>query len=252
MEAAFEIEFNGKIWDSAYEDGIICLETKNTETKKTTFHLLDLKQVDIISSFHSPLDEFFCGLDTYQNKQTIIHGFDQNQNILTKGISIHDLQGEVLFTSPDYLFELATKEVVLVTDKDQQLLKVEKNTPVPLTNPIELDEVTSNGTITPIHYTAEDSHFLTIQTFLAQNFQLNPLKGLDYLEHDGKIIISFYLSVGNALRNIIYVLNPHGELLFEDIQDDKLTGIGISTFFVIENRLYYIKTKNLFVGVDLI
>lgn len=251
MEVAFEIEFDGKIWDSAYEDGIICLETKNTETKQTTFHLLDLNQIDILSSFHSPLDEFFCGLDTYQNKQTIIHGFDQNQNILTKGISIHDLQGDVLFTSPDYLFEFATRETVLVTDKDQQLLRLENNTPIPLTTPVTLDEENSNGTISAIHYTAEDRHFQTIHTFLKQNFQLNPLKGLDYLEHDGKIIISFYLSDGNALRNIIYVLNEQGGLVFEDIQDEKLTGIGINTFFVIENRLYYIKTKNLFVGVDL-
>ncbi len=252
MEVAFEIEFDGRIWDSAYEDNIICLETKNTEAKKTTFHLVDLKQVDIISSFHSPLDEFFCGLDTYQNKQTIVHGFDQDQNILTKGVSIHDLHGEVLFTSPDYLFEMATPEVVLLTDKDQQLLKLEHNIPTPLTSPIELDEVLSNGTITPIHYTAEDPHFQTIHTFLVQKFQHMPLKGLDYLEHDGKIIISFYLSDGNALRNLIYVLNEHGELIFEDILDEKLTGIGINTFFVIENRLYYIKSKNLFVGVDLI
>ena len=113
-------------------------------------------------------------------------------------------------------------------------------------------KLTSNGTINPIHYTAEDPHFQTIHTFLTQKFQLKPLKGLDYLEHDGKIIISFYLSDGNALRNLIYVLNEHGELIFEDMLDEKLTGIGISTFFVIANRLYYIKTKNLFVGVDLI
>lgn len=252
MEIAFEIEFDGRIWDSAYEEGVICIETKNTETKKTTFHLLDLDQLDIISSFHSPLDEFFCGLDTYQNKQTIIHGFDQDQSILTKGISIHNLEGEVVFTSPDYLFELTTKEVVLVTDKDQQLLKLENNIPTPLTAPITLDDDSSNGTITPAHYTAEDPHFQTIDTFLVQNFQLKPLKGLDYLEHEGKIIISFYLSDNNVLRNLIYVLNEQGELLFEDIQDENLTGIGVSTFFVIENRLYYIKTKNLFVGVDLI
>ena len=251
MEISFEIEFDGRIWDSAYEDGIICLETKNTESKKTTFHLLDLNEVEILSSFHSPLDEFFCGLDTFQNQQTIIHGFDQNQNILTKGVSIHDLQGEIVFTSPDYLFELATKDMVLLTDKDQQLLKLENNKPEPLTTAIELDEIVNNGILKPVHYPSEDPHFQTIDTFLNQKFKLKPLKGLDYLECDGKIIISFYLSDTNGLRNLLYVLDQQGKLIFEDIQDEKLTGIGMDTFFVIEKKLYYIKTKNLFVGVNL-
>ena len=251
MEVAFEIDFDGKIWDSAYEKDVLCIETKNTEEKKTTFHLLDLKQVEIISSFHSPIDDFFCGLDTYQNQQTIIHGFDQSQNILTKGISIHNLEGEVIYTSPDYLFELASENVLLLTDKDQQLYQLEKNIPKAVTSPIEIEDPIANGIISPINYTAEDKHFETIYTFLNQNFNLKAIKGLDYLEHAGKIMISFYLSDGNTLQNLLYVLNEQGELQFEDVLDKNLNGIGIETFFVIENRLYYIKNKCSFVGVIL-
>jgi hypothetical protein len=101
----------------------------------------------------------------------------------------------------------------------------------------------------PFHYLEDSEYFEIIKKFLNKNHNILPLKGVDYLELQKSIIISYYIYQRNPekkapfLENYLLVIDRYGNKLLQEKIDEKLTGIGLETFFVIDDQLIFTSFK---------
>jgi hypothetical protein len=94
----------------------------------------------------------------------------------------------------------------------------------------------------PEQYLDNNAYFSTVKTFLSRQFNLVPVIALEYLEHDSNIVVSFYAQEA-GLANYLLIISAEGELLLKEKLGDKLSGIGIDTFFVLSGCLIFVKNK---------
>ena len=252
MEANFEITFDGIIWNTCYESSKLCIETRNGESLDTVFHVLDLTDLDCLSSFKGCFDKWMSGLENIHQETIIIHGYDKEQNIHKKGIALYSFGGELL-QQFDYLtFQYINNNSIIAIDPNEKLVAIENGELFEF-NTKEKSNITSQTSevTTPIHYTSEDVHFKTLTTFLSNNFNKEAVHAIDYLEVKDKILISYYIYEGSKLNNEFILLTKEGDLLYSTTLDNELSGIGYGTFFVIKNIVYFIRNKKTLLGIEI-
>lgn len=244
MEIDFEISFEGLIWNTSYSNAQLCIECREGEKLDTTFHVLDLKLKECISAFYGCFDKWMTGLELFHNHQIILHGYDKEQNIHKKGIAFYNTTGELEYQFDYLTFQFITNDGVVAIDPNEKLVSIE-NGELYEFNATENAKPTTTETdvVLPIHYTAEDPHFTTIQRYLKESFQKEAVHGIDYVEFNDKILISFYLYDNRKLKNELFILNLEGQLLHHETLDEQLSGIGYGTFFIIKEALFYIQNK---------
>jgi hypothetical protein len=96
--------------------------------------------------------------------------------------------------------------------------------------------------VRPEQYLDNNLYFSTVKTFLSRQFNLVPVIALEYLEYDSNIVISFYAQEA-GLANYLLIISKDGDLLLKEKLGDKLSGIGIDTFFVRKGCLIFVKDK---------
>jgi hypothetical protein len=94
----------------------------------------------------------------------------------------------------------------------------------------------------PMLYLEDNIHYKTIVAFLAQNGQT--VSGpIEYLEYAQNFIVSFYIQEGKHLINKLWIVGEEGERLLEDNLTEGAEGVGMSSFFITQQKLIYIKNK---------
>lgn len=156
----------------------------------------------------------------------------------------------------DSLPELWWINLVRVTP-EQVLLKIFENTSNPdvtrwlalsvadgtlLHQVIESEH--TNYLIQPFQYLAGEHDFETVKKFLEGRTQKHPLLGAEYLEHAGFIFISFYFGNSGAFSNELACFTKTGNLLWQEEIGTNLKGIGVNTFFVVSDYLFFVKNKS--------
>jgi Domain of unknown function (DUF4905) len=102
----------------------------------------------------------------------------------------------------------------------------------------------------PTHYPEDSPHFPAIFNFLYRLIGIEAQKGVDYLEIDNKIVISYYIYSNNLFQNYLLVIIHDRQILLNDLI--AITeGIGIDTFTLQSDTLLYVKNENYFVGYEL-
>jgi len=156
----------------------------------------------------------------------------------------------------DSLPELWWINLVRVTP-EQVLLKIFENTSNPdVTRWLALsvaegtlvDQVIesehTNYLIQPFQYLAGEYDFETVKQFLEGRTQKHPLLGAEYLEHARFIFISFYFGNPGAYSNELACFTKAGNLLWQEEIGTNLKGIGVNTFFVVSDYLFFVKNKS--------
>jgi len=105
--------------------------------------------------------------------------------------------------------------------------------------------------IRPFHYKAGEEGFETIRAYLTGRFPGEPVLAMDYLEHGGLILISYYVRE-TELANYLIVLDTEGNEVMREKAGQNLSGIGVDTFFVLEGSLIFVKNKSEFLRYKLI
>ncbi len=143
--------------------------------------------------------------------------------------------------------------------KDQIVLKVFENTDNPDKTSYIFLEV-SNGKIAershqqpewahtndalhPFQYLDGEADFETVKNFIGSERKLVPRLGVEYIEYEDYIVISYYVGDPSSLVNWLAVFNFEGECLYEEEIGTNLKGIGINTFFITSGSLFFVKNK---------
>lgn len=93
--------------------------------------------------------------------------------------------------------------------------------------------------VTPVTYMEGTAYFNEVAEFLQSQLVL----ACEYLEHNDKIILCYYLRLRENYARKIMVLKD-GEAVYEDIQDSEMSGFASGSFFVASNKLIFVKNRN--------
>lgn len=102
----------------------------------------------------------------------------------------------------------------------------------------QLPEFTTSA-LHPDMYEEGSAYFKTVCKFLALDLPLS----CEYLEWNDKIIISYYLRSDNGFDRFLLLLQ-NGEKVWKICQDAGMKGFSPGSFFVLSDRLIFIKDQN--------
>jgi len=96
----------------------------------------------------------------------------------------------------------------------------------------------------PVQYVEGTQYFETVKTFLLNQLNLHAVSALEYLETSHCFLISCYISAGeNLLANFLLIFSKDGKLLLKEQLGNRVSGIGLDTFFIIDGLLFFVKNK---------
>lgn len=97
--------------------------------------------------------------------------------------------------------------------------------------------------IFPMVFDNENPHSATITEFLNGINITGSLPFYEYHEDNNLIIISYYLSKNTSMDNFLLILNRDGEVLFNEAIQTGAIGMGVDTYFLYNNNVYFIQDK---------
>ena len=96
--------------------------------------------------------------------------------------------------------------------------------------------------INPFQYVESNPHFETVKSYLTAEGSVVPLFGVDYLEYEGLVFISYYIQE-HSLANYLIVITEKGETVLREKLGEALKGIGLETFFILAGCLFFVRNK---------
>ncbi len=230
----------------------LAIESRDGEKRRVLLSVVSLVDNDFLFMLDQLPKPWWLALKAVGQGKIILQGYKDNNNPETKGLYVFDLlTGKLLWQDEEKLFySFADKETMLLSfvKEDQETIqKVVANTGriKEKTALIEDSEKVSQSTcsVFPLLYTEENIHYMTIADFLYQNFGHKLAGPLEYLEYKANMLFSFYIREDKKLTNILLVIDEEGNLLLRDTLIEGAEGIGMSSFFICQNKLIYIKNK---------
>ena len=233
------------------------------ELRDTTVHEVQYTVIDLLNkqSFKQDLsleDAWWTGITAFQEDKLVVHRFQDSENPEIKVFYVLDIQTErICWQSESIIFvkmhndELYGYEKTAENEQIYKIISLEDHSEK-IVEPIEFDRKIRQLTevqeknkplIYPFYYPQEHAYFATVGAFLKQFMHIHPVNGCEYLEHQGAIIISYYIYEEKSLSNYLLVINQAQEVLLHDKIGSQLVGLGVDTFFIVRNSLVFIKEK---------
>lgn len=101
----------------------------------------------------------------------------------------------------------------------------------------------TNEVVQPFQYLEGEADFNTVKTFVENKLGVHPVSGIDYVDYSDFIFISYYLSSSGMFANQLACFTKAGNLLWQDEIGTNLKGIGVNTFFLVSDHLFFVKNK---------
>ena len=250
MLKKFEHQFEGKIWNTAFGENTAVLEIRDENTRKVSFSALDLLNGKILWQDLRPEKSWWLALVGVFSDYLILHKYSSQQKPEPKGLLILNVQtSEVIQKIDDWIFFNCRENMLTVYQLDGNNL--------PVYQEIILERVRKDSfkaklprNLSPTHYPEDSPHFPAIFNFLYRLIGIEAQKGIDYLEIDNKIVISYYIYSNKLFQNYLLVITHDRQILLNDLIATT-EGIGIDTFTLQSDTLLYVKNENYFVGYEL-
>jgi len=242
----FSHVFDGIVWNSLVsgKNNILVLEVRNSERKQVMFSALACGTGEFLWRNVVFDEPWWITLEAASEAIVLFTVYMETSNPDSKGVfAYHIFDRKIVWWNNDFslvsvshrqvqglLSKYGTRSAVLDIYSGKEVEQV-------ITSDKSPEEV-----IRPQQYLDDNAYFATVKTFLSRKFNLLPVIALEYLEYDSNIFISFYIQEEN-LANYLLIISAEGEVLMNVKLDDHLKGIGLDTFFVLSDCVFFIKNK---------
>ncbi len=264
----FSFSFEIPIWRMLAEvtGQWMALELRDTETHELQFRLLDLKTERLFEQQIDIEDAWWAGIVDLKGDYLVLHKFQDSDNPEKKTFFVVDIFTHKISWLPEnFIFSGITQNAIYGYEKAGESLQtykeisLSKGTEKALNqreyeqkvNKLTKEEGENKDITYPFYYPEDHAYFATVKAFLIRFLQIHAVKGCEYLEHRQAIIISYYIYEGKALANYLLVMNTSQEVVLHERIDAQLEGVGADTFFVVKNKVIYIKDKHQLIGYAL-
>jgi hypothetical protein len=228
----------------------LVIESRNAELRKTILSTLDLSKGEILYSNDQLPKPWWISLKAIGGSTIILQGYKESNSPEPGGLYVFDLkEGKLLWKDDDKIFQSFSGEnsLRLTSPENNEEIETDSRTGKLLKDKIAssiTDEAMDSGNLEfPILYNEDNIHYKTIADFVEENQSSKCTGPIEYLEYRNNILISFYIKESNKLTNILFITDEDGNSILTDRIMEGAGGVGMSAFFICNNKLIYIKNK---------
>lgn len=226
---SFEAE--APIWGVKYHTPNFVLEIRDHDNRTVKYVLLNdhLELKNLIT----PSEEWLVTLEGITNDELILSTFNQGETPTKKDILIYSLEDSKESIIENHtIIEISVENLSAFDNESKEELLH------------SINNKAGKKVIFPTHYAEDSEHLLTFTDFLKGSINKTQIVSVDYLEHKKHLILSYFCKEGDQLNSYLLITDKEGNPIHQFETGKELNGIAFDTFFIIENRLYYIANKN--------
>lgn len=244
----FSRRFEGIIWNlvASGEDRVLLIEVRDPTRKRVRFSAVNYDTGNFRWTDRELEEAWWVNASSIVAGMVLFTIYLDTNNPDKKGVLAYSLDNlDLVWWNNDFsVSEITSAGVKGFSGKfgiSEVILGVADGKPVSGAGESIISE---NPVRKPVQYVEGMEYFETVKTFLAKQLNLEAVSALEYLETDQCFLISCYCRTeGNLLANFLFVFSKAGKLLLNERLDAGLSGIGLDTFFVIEDFLFFVKDK---------
>ena len=262
----FSLKFEGMIWKIRCDASrsLIALENRQKEQLQASFQVINAISGDVLLRNFKPEERWWVGLEECCNGILLLHGYGKKQESGEHlGLqAIEASTGKTLWQDPELTFiglfsetELlalnatgSVQIVALATGKSHAFSGSFPEAQKDIQNFINQR---SRAVQLPVPYLPTDAHYKLLQDFIFQKTGKAAERTIEYLETEKAIVLSFYSAMDSVLANFLVVCSAAGEVQAEVCLQEKSAGIGMDTFFIFADKLFFIQEKSALAAISL-
>ena len=263
----FSITFQVPIWQIRpdFEQGLLAIELRDGDRLQTEFVVLDGKTGQAGVPYQAQ-ENWWVGLEETSWRLLFLHGFADRKVGAHAGVTAVSVdQQQVLWQHEEIVFyDLANNFRVLaqLNKTEEVFIALDAHTGAVLESKITREQAQKAiADFTrlraqlgryPVHYAAESEYFNLLCQFVLSRSGRQVVGAIDYLEVGDFLILSYYEAVApGKWKNILGIYAAaDGALLQEEVLNNSVTGLGTSSFFVMDNTFMFIIERNTLVAYN--
>lgn len=259
----YAIPFQGQLWKALPgQYNLIVVECRDTQARKVSFSAIDATKGSVVWTVASPMDEWWTTLKEVTEGHVVLIAYNNPDMPEPKGVSVLDIKtGKVKWTLPEVQYVQSDKEGVLINEGTAENASYRKMAwqTGHLLQAVNLKDLfkgfnkkEKNPSLKyPYHFDTENEFYPKLQEFIGQVTQEATNHLIEYLEEQGKLIISYYLCEADVYTNKLCITDEDGKLLSVHTLVTDAKGVGLDTFFVLSNVVVFVQGKNTLVIIEL-
>lgn len=248
-EFLFSHRFPGMIWNTLADEpaGLLALEVRDESVFNTSFSLFDYTANTFLFKSILLPEQWWVSLAGVSRHTVFVNRFmnkggnPDQKSLIALDATLGNTRWEVESFS---FFDMQEGDVLGYRTKgDPQQAKIDLITGV-LTECdwVPRQPAARTERLRPAFYAEGSQHFETVKEFLKRT-DYEIVKGVEYLEFNDWIIISFYADESAKLANYLLVFTREGSLALSAKLGENLAGLGTDTFFVLSGCLFLVQNK---------
>ncbi len=250
LELNFSFSFPCTIWKMVAlpDEKILLLEIRDEASRQVSFSALHYSLKTFLWKDFQLDESWWSGLLAAYKSVFLLQNYTNQDNPdATKLLALDVHSCKILWEQETFSFSNFSNENVLGTSgrEDPKPVLLDLFTGKVIDENVKLDYTTDkiSEPLRPFQYQEGTGYNDTVSTFLSSRFSIKPEGTVEYLEHDGLIVISYYLREQSGLVNFLLVLNNEGKILLREKIDEQLKGLGVDTFFILSGCLFFVRNK---------
>lgn len=249
MLKKIEETFAGKIWNTAFDQDKMVLEVRDESSRQVSFSAMNLSTGNVLWKDFYPEKSWWLGLVGVFGNYLILHKYSNEQKPEPLGVIVISIDiCEIIKRFEDWIFFSCDGNILVLYQLDESNLPIYQEVEIGRKSLVDTVSVQNQNFVR--HYPDSSPYFPTIFKFLYQLINIEAQNGVDYLEVNDKIIISYYIYRGNQFQNYLLVTNKEKKILLHDFIAES-EGIGIDTFSMKSDTLLYVKNQNQLIGYEI-
>jgi hypothetical protein len=246
LQKIFSHTFSYKVWQIRLVSGTddLIIEERNEGVPEINY--LIYRSGKPMRLVHPMGMEWWSTL-IWANKEVILtRTYGEEGNPEHAGIVAYAMRnGQKLWELSKASIQEAGTNVLLVSQEDKNWL-IDPLSGTKVSEDIHLVPAQNKTLAYPFRYMKSTPYFDTVGTFIERKYGHVSVHAIEYMEIQGKMIISCYTISEKLLTNNLYVVDSEGNTLLQDILGEKLKGISENTFFVFNGNLIFVNSRNQF------
>jgi hypothetical protein len=248
LDFNFSKTFEGTIWSMLVvaERNLLILEIRNENRHEVRFFAFNYDKREFLWQDILFNETWWIGLTAATADILLLHTYKNLQNPDGKSLMAIDInEPKVLWEVDQFSFLSLNNDSVSGQFTKDELVPatVDLYTGQVMENIGSLNTTAENITLVkPFQYKENNPYFETVKSFLARKLDIVALAGVEYVEYNSLIFISYHVQEEN-LVNYLIVFNAAGEEVLREKLAQGLKGIGLETFFILEGCLFFVRNK---------
>ena len=256
----FSEGFDAPIWEMHLNKKYLLISTRNQKILEVTFHLFDIESKEFLWRDLVFEEPWWIGVTHFYDDTIVFHTYQNSQDLESKSIFgfnwiekevvwVHEGCNPIRVIKSDVFCEKTGGDIKEIFRAD-----IKKGTKVILKELPAFDQkkknvMVSKPTQNPLHYVEGTTAFESVAKYLKLKQNIDIVGACDYLEHNDRIVISYFEEKKEGKENTMLVLDKELNMIDFFILSSGLSGLASDTFFIVNEALIFVRNRSQFMGL---